>query len=109
MKHNIEFKGFEAKAEVQKLIDRLIRSIERKSRNFSPDEVMLRVAIDGNQAHGRYRISVTLAVPGKTLAAGVETHEVEAGVRQAFAEIETQLADHKAALQGERLWKRLAR
>src|SRR5207302_3621852 len=34
---------------------------------------------------------------------------VEAGVRQAFAEIETQLADHKAALQGERLWKRLAR
>ena len=109
MKHNIELKGFEATGEVQKLVDRLIERVGERTRNFSPDEVFLRLAIGFDSPRKRYHISLTLEVPGKTLAAKLDTHDLEAGLHRTFTEIENQLGDHKAALRGERLWKRLAR
>src|SRR5260370_20538244 len=59
--------------------------------------------------HKIYRIHITLDVPQKTLVAKQETHDLEGGIRTAFAEIERQIEAHKASLRGEHWWKRVAR
>jgi RNA polymerase sigma factor (sigma-70 family) len=50
-----------------------------------------------------------LELPGKSLAAKEERHKVEAGIRDAFVEIERQLRSFKTTLRREHLWKRPAR
>src|ERR1700682_2598941 len=109
MKPNIEFKGIEktssdSEERIRKLIEELMRKVERRVKNFPPDDVFLRVLVEQNRAHSLYRISVTLDVPGKTLAAKTETHEAEGAVRDAFTEVIRQLEEHKSTLRRERLW-----
>src|SRR5438105_14628895 len=107
MKHNIEFKGFdrndaaEPKEAIRKLIEDQIARLEKRTKSFSPDVTFLRILVEDISAHKLYHVSVTLDVPGKTLAAKKETHAAEAGVREAFAEIQRQLEDRKATLRGE--------
>jgi ribosome-associated translation inhibitor RaiA len=59
-----------------------------------------------NSARKRlYFISITLDVPGKTLAAKEELRDFHAGVRGAFEEIDRQFKKYKANLKREH-WKR---
>jgi ribosomal subunit interface protein len=109
MKHNIEYRNFEATERINSLIESLIAKLEKRARNFSPDAVFLRISIEENQARTLYPVSLTTEVPGKTLATREERHELEASIKDAFAEIERQLQEHKSKLRGEHLWKRLSR
>jgi RNA polymerase sigma factor (sigma-70 family) len=109
MNHNVEFKGLEEATRVRKLIEDLITRIDRKTKNFPPETTFLRVMIENNSPHTLYKVSVTAEVPGKTLAAKHEGHDLEANLRRSFAEIERQVEAHKASLRTEHLWKRLAR
>jgi ribosome-associated translation inhibitor RaiA len=84
----------------------LIAKLAKRARNFSPDAVFLRILIEENQARTLWRVSLTMDVPGKTLATKEERHDLHAAVKDAFAEIEGQLKEHKSRLRGEHLPKR---
>jgi ribosome-associated translation inhibitor RaiA len=109
MKFNIEFKNFESDGKTRKLIQQLIRKLDRKLPGFSNDEVFLRLMIEANPARTLFRASLTLSVPEKTLAAKEERHDLDETIRDAFAEIDRQVEQRKAILRGEPDWKRKAR
>ncbi|HSU89494.1 MAG TPA: HPF/RaiA family ribosome-associated protein [Terriglobia bacterium] len=104
MKRNIEFKDFEAPETIRKLIDRLTSKLEKKTGTFSPELVHLRLMVEQNSVRTLYNTSITLDLPGKTLAARKEQHDMKASIRGAFAEIQRQLDKYKAELHREH-WK----
>src|SRR5262245_31559265 len=108
MKSNIEFKDFQAPESVRKLIDRRTSKLEKNLRKFSPELVYLRLMVEQNTVRSLYTISITLDLPGTTLAAREEQHDVQDGIRRAFSELERQLDRYKANLRLEH-WKRPAR
>ena len=109
MNHNVEYRNFDPTERINSLIESLITKLEKRARNFAPDAVFLRISIEENQARTLYHASITLDVPGKTLATKDERHELEAGIKGAFAQIEGQLQEHKARLRGEHLRNRNSR
>jgi ribosome-associated translation inhibitor RaiA len=115
MKHNVEFKNFAPQPNVRRLIERLVKKLEKRATIFAPDEVFLRLMIEENPARTLYRIALTMELPGKipatkkTLAAKAERHDAVESLRDAFAEIERQLAARKATLRGDPEWKRKGR
>jgi hypothetical protein len=46
---------------------------------------------------------------GKDFGSKEGAHDLEAGIREAFNEIQRQLEDHKATLRGEPHWKQIER
>src|SRR5690349_1951882 len=88
MNCNIEFKGFAPQKEIQKLIKELITKVEKKTKNFSPDIAYLRLMVEENPVRALYHVSITLTLPGKTLATKEERHDLHQTLRDAFAEIE---------------------
>ena len=115
MKHNIEFKNFQADKRIQKLVDNLLKKLEKRAKRFPPDEVFLRLMIEENPVRKLYHVSLTLEIPRKTaatkktLATNEERHELDATLRDAFDEIERQFEAYKSTLLGEHLWKRRTR
>jgi ribosome-associated translation inhibitor RaiA len=115
MKHNVEFKNLAPQPNVRRLIERLVQRTAKRAKIFAPDEAFLRLMIEENQARALHRVSLTLELPGKrpatkkTLAAKAERHDAVESLRDAFAEIERQLAAYKATLRGDPGWKRKAR
>ena len=109
MQRNVEFKDFTAPKSVRRLMDNRLARIEKKTASFPPDALFLRLMAEENSARTLYRVSITLEVPGKTLAAREERHDLGETIRDAFAEIERQLDAHKASLRGEPAWKRRPR
>lgn len=115
MKHNIEFRNFgpdktlEPKDGIRKLIEDLLARLEKRAKAFASDALSARVMVDQNPAHKLFHISVTIEVPEKTLAAKKETHDLEAGIREAFVEIQRQLEDYKATVRAESQWKQVKR
>jgi len=105
MKRNLEFRDFEPHDSVKKLIDRLTTKLEKNLTTFSPEAVHLRVMVEANSVRSLYNISATVDLHGKTLAAKEEQHDLQAGLKAAFAEVERQLKKHKANLRQEH-WKR---
>ena len=71
--------------------------------------MFLRLLIEENPARNLYRVSITLAVPGKTLATQEQRHDLDETIRDAFAEIDRQIEAHKAALRGGLMRKGRAR
>ena len=107
MNHNIEYKNFEPDEHITTLLESLITKVERKVRNFSPDAVFLRILIEENSVRALYLVSITMDVPGKTLATKEDRHDIDVAIRDAFIEIERQAQGQKSRLRGEHLWKRL--
>jgi RNA polymerase sigma factor (sigma-70 family) len=103
MRTSVEFKNFELEEGVRLLIERLAERIERRTKRLSP--TMLRIALEEMQVHRRYRVSITLDVPWKTLSAIDEAPTLEPAIRAAFAEVERQVQAHKALMHGEQWWK----
>jgi len=106
MERNVEFKGFEPPERIRPLIDRLTSKLERVASTFPPDLADLRIMIEENEARTLYSISITLDLPGKTLATKEEQHDIQAGIRAAFAEIGRQLEKYKSSLRQEDRWNR---
>src|SRR5262245_58073890 len=105
MERNIEFKGFEAPGYVRNDIDRLTSKVEKNLNTFSPESVHLRLMVEQNVVRALYSISLTFDLPGNTLAAREQQHDLKGGIRAAFAELERQLEKYKASLREEH-WKR---
>jgi ribosomal subunit interface protein len=109
MRHNVEFKNFSPGTRLRALVEELVARLERLAPDFPPDTVFLRLLVEENAARALYHVSITCAVPGRTLAAQEDRHDPEEAVREAFAEIERQLQKHKDTLSHSYLYKRPAR
>ena len=109
MNCNIEFKGFEPKQRIRELIEELIQKLERRAKGLSPDVAFWKVLVEENSVRKLYPVSITLKLPGKTLATKEERHDLEASIKDAFAEIERQWKKYRSSLRREQLWKRPAR
>jgi RNA polymerase sigma factor (sigma-70 family) len=109
MKYELEFKGLESAPDVRRLIESLITRLDRKSQALSDEPLFVRCVVEEVETHKLYRVSLTLEVPQKTLAAKQEMHDAQAAIRRAFEEIETQLEAYKSSLRGEQWWKRVKR
>jgi len=107
--HHLEFKDWEPSARVRELVDQSIARIDRLVASFSWEPVFLRVFVERNAARTLYRVSLTLDVPGRTLAAHEERHDVEDAIHEAFAEIERQITKHRETQRGDDAYKRPAR
>jgi ribosome-associated translation inhibitor RaiA len=106
MNFNIEFKDFTPQRKIQKLIQELITKNEKKTNGFSSDMAFLRLLLEENSARKVYCVSINLELPGKTLVAKEERHNLAETIRHAFTEIDRQLEAYKASLRCEQLWKR---
>ena len=96
MKHLIEFKHVGPKAHVRQAIDELIRRLEEKFQHLPPDATSIHVLFEENGTHTLYRTSLTCHVPGLVVAAHEEGREAGATIREAFRELERQLAKREA-------------
>src|SRR4029077_11579593 len=110
MKHNVEFKNFQADKRIRKLIDNLLKKLEKLAKRFPPDEVFLRLMIEENPVRKLYHVSLVLEIPGKspatkkTLATKEDRHDLLEALRDAYDEIERQLEAYKATVTGEYVW-----
>jgi ribosomal subunit interface protein len=109
MQHNIEYKHFSPNASLRQLIDASITRLERYAPALAADATFLRLFIEQNEARTLFRVSLTAAVPGRTLAAHEERHDPEEAVRAAFDDMERQLVRHKEAITASDSYKRPAR
>src|ERR1700680_213708 len=113
MNHNIEFKGFaagealEPKKGIRELIEDRLKHLEKRTKALSPTSI--RALVEEISAHKLYHASRTFERPGRTLAAKKETHDLEGGIKEAFAEIQRQLEDYKSSVRGEHFWKQFTR
>jgi len=105
MQRNTGFKDFEHHERTKKLIEKLASKLEKQMKTFSSELVHLRLFVEQNSVRTLYTISLTLDLPGRTLAAKEEQHDIQAGVRVAFEEIDRQFKKFKDNLKGEH-WKR---
>jgi ribosomal subunit interface protein len=107
--HHLEFRNWEPNAGVQELVEQSIARIDRLVTGYSWEPVFLRVFVEWNAARTLYRVSLTLDVPGRTLAAQEERHDVRDAIHEAFAEIERQSTKYRETQRGEDDYKRPAR
>src|ERR1700730_4785452 len=105
MQHAVEFKNVEPTPDIKNRIETLVARTRKKAHSFAPEPVFLRCAVEQVPVHKLFRVSITLDVPQKTLAAKEEAHDADAAIRAAFEEVERQLDAYKASLRGEQWWK----
>ena len=106
MKYTIDVKHVRPNAHVRHLIEELITRLEEKLQHFPQETVSLHVLCEENGTRKVSRVLLTCHIPGHTVAAHEEGREAGAAIRDAFDEIERQLAKHSARMRGEHVRKR---
>jgi ribosomal subunit interface protein len=96
MKHTIEFKHWEPSPHLRDLVEASIATLDKLLAKFRPDVLFMRVLLERNEPRTLYRVSLSLDVPGRTLHAQEERHDVVEALREAFAEIEREIKRYKA-------------
>lgn len=87
MKHKVEFKNFSPGRHVCELVEELIACLERHAPNFPEAGVFLRLFVDESVTRRLYHVTLTCEVPGRTLVAREERHDLEEAIRAAFVEV----------------------
>jgi ribosomal subunit interface protein len=110
MKHYLTFTHAtpSQRERVRQLVQRSIASLD-EILDFRSSAALLHMVVEENAARTLYRASATLKLPGRTLAAQEERHDLIEAVREVFAEIERQLQRHKDKLAHSDTYKRKAR
>ena len=109
MNINVEFKNLADDEKLRRRIGKFVKALERRLPHDKDDEVFLRALLEENAVRKLYRVSITLTVPKKTLASQEERHDLDAAIRDSFAEIERQIEAYKSTQRGDYVWKRRAR
>jgi ribosome-associated translation inhibitor RaiA len=109
MKHNIEFKNWSPDGTIRELIETSIARLDTLVPRAWEDSAFLRVLMEENPTRTLYRVSVSLAVPGPDITAQAEHHDPIDAVRDAFTDIERQIATHRDRLTRSHEYKREAR
>jgi ribosomal subunit interface protein len=106
MPHAVEFKGWTPLPVERELLEQKIAQFERWVDRLPLDNAALRAVVEKNDVRTLYRVSLTLDVPGRTLAAQDERHDIAEAAREAFAELERQLAKYEERRRHDDEYKR---
>jgi ribosomal subunit interface protein len=109
MKHQITLKNLEETPQLTSTLSRLIARLDREVSPFGQDEVSLHGIFEKHRTRARYRVSFTLNLPGRTMAAQEEQTSPESALKEAFRELERQLKKYKSFVRKEDIWKRSAK
>jgi ribosome-associated translation inhibitor RaiA len=109
MKHTIEFKDWEPPQRLRDLVEQSIARLHKLLVKFPQDPLFLRVVVERNAVRTLYRVSLTLDVPGKTLAVHEARHADEEAAREAFAEMEREIQKYREKESHSWEYKRPAR
>lgn len=110
MKQQFTFINCKDEMRLRGLLEWLVRRIERRLSAARLSEApYLHGRIEKNPTHERYRVSILLNVPGRTLIAEEEGHKAEPAIREAVDELGRQLNKYRSAVRQEPLWKRPVR
>ena len=96
MQRCIEFKHVGPKGQVRNLVDGLIDRLEEKLQHLPQEAVSIHVLFEENGTHKLYRTALTCHIPGHVVAAHEEGRNAGATIRDAFAELESQLLKRNA-------------
>lgn len=110
MRQQIRFINCREDEPLRCVVDARLQRLERQlAAGKMARTAFLHGIVEKNPAHERYRVTLTLNVPARTLVAKEEGHEAGAVIREAMDELERQVAKHKAFIRQEPLWRRPAR
>jgi ribosome-associated translation inhibitor RaiA len=109
MKHTIEFKDWEPARRLRDLVEQSIARLDKLLVKFPKDPLFLRAVVERNAVRSLYRVSITLELPGKTLAVQETRHDDEEAVREAFAEMEREIQKYREKESHSWEYKRPAR
>ncbi|GIX46986.1 MAG: hypothetical protein KatS3mg131_1197 [Candidatus Tectimicrobiota bacterium] len=111
MQHNVEWKEIPPQRlpQLQEVFSRHVQALAEQVADFPPDAVYLHAVVAQHPQRPLARVGLTLHLPKRVLSAREERDDVETALHEAFAELERQLAKHKAFLRQEHLWRRPAR
>jgi ribosome-associated translation inhibitor RaiA len=109
VKRKLSFINCRDEMRLRRLLEQLIRRLERRFPATRPDSVWLRATTEKNPVHERYRVTVLMNVPDRTIVAKEEGHDAVETIREAMNEVERQLIRHQEFIRSEPLWRRPAR
>src|SRR4051794_16535443 len=95
MKHTVEFKDWRPDAQVRELVETQISRLQRLINTLPEEALLLRAVVVRNTTRTLYGVSITLELPGRTLATYEERHDLKDTIRGAFAEIRRQLEKYR--------------
>jgi ribosomal subunit interface protein len=111
MKVSVTTKDIDSRDAVQEEFERHLPKLQRMLKRYSPDLVQLHGAFEKHSRKEEFSFALNLSLPTGTLHCVGEGSEVRSSVKQAFAELNSQLKKHQELLRkdfhGKR--KRLAR
>ena len=96
MQRCIEFKHVGPKGQVRSLVEGLIDRLEEKLQHLPQEAVSIHVLFEENGTHKLYRTALTCHIPRHVVAAHEEGRNAGATIRDAFAELESQLLKRNA-------------
>jgi ribosomal subunit interface protein len=89
--YKLQFRHYDGTEHVRQLVETSVARLDRLAARFRHDAVSLRVVLEKNDVRTLFRVSLTLTVPGRTLATDEERHDETEAAREAFAEMQRQL------------------
>jgi len=89
--YKLQFRHYDGADHIRQLVETSVARLDRLAARFRHDAVSLRVVMEKNDVRTLFRMSLTLTVPGRTLATDEERHDETEAAREAFAEMERQL------------------
>lgn len=92
--------------QLEKVIQRHVRKLEKLLVRFAPDLVRLHGSLESNAAHQNTVCSLHLSLPTAQLHARQEGGNLLADLQACFNHLDEQVKKHKRALRREEEWKR---
>ena len=106
MKISVSYKHVELREPVEAETSRYLTKFGKLLRSYSPDLVQLHGTFEKHPRKVKYTFSLNLSLPTGTLHATGIGPDVRKSVKQAFAEMETQVKKHQSRLRRDYQWKR---
>ncbi len=106
MKIAISSKHVELREPVEAQVARYLGKLSKLLKSYAPDLVQLHGGLEKHPHKVEYSFSLNLSLPTGTLHATGVGPDVRRSVRQAFAEIESQVKKHQSRLRKDYQWKR---
>lgn len=109
MKHQVTFENCQDHALIRRTFEKCLARLDNQVKRLPQDALFLHGTIERHHSKPRYRASLVLNVPGRTLVAKEEGADGEVVIREAFLELERQLKKYKEFVRAEPMWKRQER
>jgi ribosomal subunit interface protein len=106
MKTSFNYRNVELREPVEEEVTRNLTKIQRLLSTYSPDLVQIHGAFEKHPRKVEYSFSLNLSLPTGNLHATSASPDVRLSVKEAFADLASQLKRHQSRLRKDYEWKR---